>query len=171
MKFLVVHGEKPTRKLTIHRAFVARLDAAARIANQEKFDAIILTGGCTRKGAISEAQMGSDYLSKRVSTRLMLECEARSTSENIRNVRRILADENIGFLTVISSKKRIWRLKYLYHRLWKDMSGKISFASAPDFYWWPYYLAEAFYFLFAFLDPEEKLFARVTKKLFRNAAR
>ena len=72
-------------------------------------------------------------------------------------------------IIAITSRKRIFRIRYLYWRLWRDVYPKIVFVGAKDYYPVFYYFAEFFYFLYDLVDPHERLLVRFVKRIFRNA--
>ena len=69
---------------------------------------------------------------------------------------------------MITSKKKVLRFKYLYYRLWKEVVLKGKFIGTKDNYHCLYPLVERIYLFFVMIDPNESIFARVTKKIFRN---
>jgi hypothetical protein len=167
---IIVHGEKPLRSGGMHPAFRERLDEAVRLIHGNNFDMIVITGGRTRKNAPSESEMGRIYLQNKVSIPIIGENQARTTSENVRLSQVLLEDKNLNQVTVITSQKRIRRAQYLYARLWPEISDRIEFVAARDFYPCYYLLLEFLYRICAYLDPYEKTFARLLKKVFRNSA-
>lgn len=168
-KIIIVHGEKPTRSCAIHPAFIERLKVAIAVCDKEKFDYLIISGGQTRRKCRAESEIGLSYLKGKVSIPVLLEGQARSTSENIRYSREIAGSMEIEKIIAITSRKRIFRIRYLYWRLWRDVYPKIVFVGAKDYYPVFYYFAEFFYFLYDLVDPHERLLVRFVKRIFRNA--
>lgn len=172
MKIIIVHGEKPFRGGQIHREFVARLNKAVQLCREDKFDALIISGGQTRKNISTEARQGFEYLKGKINNRVILEDKSRSTSENIQYTKTLV--NNLGQLDknseiyAITSAKRNRRARYMYFMLWPEAAGAVKFAPAEDAYPWAVSLLEKIYFFFALIDPYEKVFGRVAKKLFRN---
>jgi len=168
MNLIIVHGEKSTSGGRMHPAFKSRLDACISIIKEKPVELIIITGGQTRKNVPTEAKLGFEYLKNKFNTPILLEEKARTTSENIRYSKVLVGHKSLEKIIVISSKKRMFRLKYLYWRLWPEVYSKIRFIKTKDFYSIFFYPLEFFYLIFAIIDPREKLFARFTKKVFRS---
>lgn len=165
-RIIIVHGEKPLSSGQMHPEFIRRLDKCIEIA--QPYDCIIITGGQTRKNAQPEAQQGQQYLLCKLKNKIILEKEARTTSENIRFVKKMILETRNKTFVAISSLKRIPRLKYLYKRLFPETRGSITFLGVMDDYSIWYSLVECCYFLFAVVDPQEKTIVRLFKKIFRN---
>lgn len=168
MHIILVFGEKPLPSGQMHPELGLRLEKAMEIINKDGADLLVISGGQTRHNAPSEAEMGQAYLGNKISIPILLEKNARSTSENIRFTRKLLADRRIDRLTVITGHKRLWRVKYLCRGLWADLYSRTTFIGATDLHSFWYYGAELVYFFFAIVDPAEKYAARLTKKIFRN---
>ncbi|MBI2633254.1 MAG: YdcF family protein [Parcubacteria group bacterium] len=172
MRIAIVHGEKSLASGALYPAFVARLEKVIELHNREPFNLIIITGGATRKNIHTEAEAGETYMRARINAPILLEKNARTTSENVRFSKELIGarapqTENT---TVITSRKRMLRARYLYWRLWStEMYKKIIFVPVRDYYPNSYYLIELFYLLFAIFDPYEKSFARIAKIIFRNS--
>lgn len=168
---LIIHGEKLKRDGKMRKEFKERLDKAIVLARDCDFDEIIISGGRTREGLPSEANVGATYLKGKTTLPIILENRARTTSENVRNTKTLLEEQGteIEEITVITSKERIRRAKYLYKRLWPTIYPFAHFYPAKDYYWPTFKITELLYLLFNFLDPYEKTLAHFAKKYFRNA--
>ncbi len=165
---IIVHGEKPQKGCNPHPEFLRRLEKAVDIANHEEIDGIIVTGGATRKNCKTEAVFGAKYLQDRVSTKVFIEGCSHTTVENIRFTKKFLSDSYLKQVIVISSTKRMLRLKYLYKRIWPEIYGNIMFVGAHDSYGFYFYFLELVYFMYSILDITEYVFPRLTKRWFRN---
>lgn len=171
---LIIHGEKLKRDGGIHEAFLARLNRAIELSKKIEFNYIIVSGGKTRKGFPSEAEVGAYHLKSKtkIEGELISEEESKSTSENIRYARKIIISKGgckiNDKIYVISDRKRACRIKLLYSKLFLEAQGHIEFIFTNSLPWW-YFINESIYFWFAKIDPEEKVFAAITKKFFRNA--
>jgi uncharacterized SAM-binding protein YcdF (DUF218 family) len=171
MNIIIVHGEKPLPSGKIHPEFTNRLILAEKVAKKNKIDLIIITGGKTRKNTRSEAVMGFDYLSNKTQkthAKIILEKDSKTTYENIIFTKKILKNQKIDHAYIISSKKRIFRMKYLYRLSWPKIFKNAEFLGAEDKYPVFFYLTELFYFVLAIFDRKELVFARFSKLLFRN---
>jgi hypothetical protein len=57
----------------------------------------------------------------------------------------------------------------LYSNLFPEITGQSRFIFTDDLYPAYVYLIEKIYLFFAKIDPWEKIFSKITKKIFRNA--
>jgi len=172
MHIILVFGEKPLRSGQMNPELALRLDKAKDAISRGGADLLVISGGQTRKNAPTEAEMGQAYVSSTITIPVLLEKNAHSTSENIQFSKKLLAEQHItpiDRLTVITGRKRIWREKYLFRRLWAAMFHQTTFLPATDLHPFHYYGVELVYLLSAIVDPAEKFIARLTKKIFRNA--
>jgi len=163
-KVVVVFGEKSIRSGEMHPAFKERLDRAVK----QKVDLIVITGGETKRNSDSEAKIGMRYIRGKTSTKVILEDKAKTTVENILFSKKLLERKKIKVdkVIAISSNKRMFRLRYLYWRLWSEVD--VKFLGARDFYPFMFYLQEILYLIVNLFDPYEKTIVRLTRKLFRN---
>src|SRR3989344_9238895 len=168
MNIIIVHGEKPPKFKTMHRELRERLEEALKLLEKESFHLLVVTGGPTRKGVIAEAEIAYQYVKDKVRVPILIEKEARTTSENIRFTKLLLVGKLIDQAVVITSKRRIRRASYLYKKLWHELHPHISFHPAADHRSSVHSLAELFYLLISIIDPYEKYLARIPKKIFRN---
>ncbi|MFA6909484.1 MAG: YdcF family protein [Patescibacteria group bacterium] len=166
--YIIVHGEKPDSTCSIHREFIRRLDKAIKYAQKGTFDGIIITGGITRKNCPSEASMGAEYLRDKTGIPIIIEEASHTTIENIRFTKQLIAQYAPDTLTVVSSAKRMFRIKYLYGQLWPEMQGKFIFVSSSDSYSMFFFALEMIYLVYALLDIGERFIPHITKQLFRN---
>lgn len=166
---IIIHGEKLDRDGSMKFEFIQRLNISVGLIKQHFIDYIIITGGETRKNFPTEAETGFNYLFHKISVPIVLENKARTTVDNILFTKKIIENEEINSVYVVSSKKRMIRIKLLYRILWPEILPKCSFVSAPDRYSMFFYVTEIIYLLLGIFDPYEKTFAFISKRLFRNA--
>lgn len=165
----IVHGEKLLPNGEMHVSFILRLNEALRLVKKEGVDAVLITGGTTRAGLRSEADMGKTYLSTRLHVPILTENESHTTVENIIFSKRLLEAQSDFLPTyIITSKKRVTREKYLYRRLWPTAYENAKYIGTYDTYPIGYRLVELLYFVYAVFDLHEKTLGRLTKKMFRN---
>ena len=164
---VIVNGEKPYKNCQPHREFTKRLKKAIEVANKENIDGIIVSGGATRKNCSTESSFGAQYL-QGLRVPIFTEEHSHTTIENIRFVKQLLINNSLEKLIVISSQKRLLRLKYLYNRIWPEMRGKVEFVGAPDSYGIYFYFLELAYLVYSIFDINEHVLPRLTKKFFRN---
>lgn len=146
-----------------------RLEKAIELAQKEVVDGIIVSGGTTRKNCEAESVFGVKYLQSKTNAKILSEEHSHTTVENIIFTKNILSEYAVNKIIVISSKKRLFRIKYLYQRLWPEMRGKINFVGANDSYGMYFYFLEVIYLIYSIFDINELLLPRLTKKLFRNS--
>ncbi|GIW72697.1 MAG: hypothetical protein KatS3mg102_2239 [Planctomycetota bacterium] len=173
-RVLVVHGEKLRPDGRLRRCFQARLQTALALARRMALDAIVISGGPTRAGLVSEAEAARHWLAERglrPPAPLVLEEHARTTSENVRCVRELLGGRVPALLLVVSSRKRMPRVRLLWARLWPRAYRRARFVGAPDpdlpaVFWFQ----ELLYAPLAVLDPRERTLGRLLRRWFRNAS-
>ena len=174
IKIIIVHGEKTHRTGKIHEAYIERLNKALGLTQKIKPDLIVLTGGRTREIAKSEAELGKEYLEGKgkgkIKTPLLLESRSRTTIENIRFTKKILEKNKIkaGEFFIITSQKRISRIKYLYKKIWPDIYKNSKFIGARDFYPFWFSTYEWLSLLLDTFDIKERFLLAFTKKMYRN---
>lgn len=168
---IIVHGEKPRRDGSMHPAFRERVKVAIEWSRQCQGQYIIVvTGGKTRKKAEPEAVSGAQLLGRTIHTPIFIEDRSRTTIENINFTRALL--KNNGIVTrhyiVVDSRKRMFRLKYLYRKLWPEICQAIQFVPAPDTYPISFYMWEYISYLLDHVDIRERGILRLTKNTFRS---
>lgn len=168
MNYIIIHGEKHNSDCSIHSAFKERLKKAILISKKQKNSIIIILGGKTRKNCISESKAGKNFLRYKIKKKIIVEQKSKTTIENIKFLKKILNHKKFHKLYVITSKKRIFRLKLLYQMFWPGIYLKIKFIPSKDSYPLFFYLKEIIYLLFNYIDSNEKGITFITKKLFRN---
>lgn len=172
---VIIHGEKPLSSCMMHPAFRERLEEAVRVCARVQetgaaIAAVVITGGETRRGCQSEAASGAAFLASRVSVPVLREEYARTTSENVRRVKSLMQARSVAptAYLIMTSKTRLFRVRYLYRRLWPEGFLRAQFVGAKDGYPCWYTLLERLYFLYDLIDPRERTLPRLTKKFFRN---
>ncbi len=170
IKIIIVHGEKTHRTGKIHEAYTERLNKALGLTQKIKPDLIVLTGGKTREIAKSEAELGKEYLEGKTKTPLLLENHSRTTIENIRFTKKILEKNKIKTdeFFIITSQKRISRIKYLYKKIWLEAYKNSKFIGAKDFYPFWFSAYEWLSLLLDTFDIKERFLLAFTKKIYRN---
>ena len=109
-----IRGKEPCRTLA------RRLDVALRYWQQSPTRMLVLSGGPTPDGTITEAEAMAHYLQRGGvdSASLILEKRARNTYENIANSSRLLSERGYtGQLCVVSSDYHLWRAQRDARRL------------------------------------------------------
>ncbi len=167
---VIIHGEKPKPSGSIHPAFLERLKKVIELSQKSPLDLIVVTGGKTRKGVESEAAIGCRYLKSRIQVPILKEDQSRTTIENINFTKKLLSSKIIFFkeIFVITSGKRIFRIKFLYRKLWPEEYGKMKFIPTKDFYPSFFYLYEALSLFLDMFDIKERFLLGATKRFFRN---
>lgn len=179
---LIINGVQFKKDLTTDPEFIARLNKAIELANQSTnnkapIDAIIISGGLTRKDCPSEASFGEQYLKKQITTQsipIFKEEESHTTIENIKFTKNLIEKipefdlNKIEQITIVTTPGRLPRLKYLYKKLWPETQSKTEFvvASYPQNFLLPF--TEFLYLIYSVFDIHEKSLARFTKRILRN---
>lgn len=168
--FFLVLGKKLRSDGSVSREFDRQLWKAGTYLLDDKNAILVISGGQTRKGYPSEAWVGSHSkgLAGISGLRIVLEKESKTTSENIRFVLEMLRHERIGTLTVITGAAHLPRTKLLFKRLWPEICDRLYADSVPSslFDW----VVNSIQYILTRLDPGEKLFVPIAKKLLRNGS-
>jgi len=167
-QIIIVHGQKPPRSGEMSPAFQKRLEKALNLLYVEKISFLVITGGQTKKNTLSEAEQGFHYINKRLAFPTILESESKTTYENVINTKKILKNISFDNLIIITSAERLKRIRYLYKKNWPEVYSKATFLGAGNTRLPMIMLLENLYLIIARLDPQEKIFTPITKKLFRN---
>lgn len=165
---IIVHGEKPLRSGKIDPTFARRLEKALDLTRKTPIDTILVTGGKTRKGFPIEAETGALFLTPKTSLPIIKESRSKNTGENILYAKALLSNKKYDKLIVITSKRRIKRVKYLYSRLFQESYSKIEFVGTKDYY--PFYFSalELLYLFIDVFDPKGTTLEYIGRRLFRN---
>jgi hypothetical protein len=96
--------------------------------------------------------------------RTMLEELSLSTRQNVQYVRKLLEGVPIDELVVISSSGHTARTRYLFRKLWPEVTPVLTFEAA----WQSKFMERCYHcalYAMAVMDPNEKLFFRI-KRMF-----
>ena len=169
--YIIVHGEKSLRNGDMHPAYKSRLNAVLNLIKYHTYDEILITGGYTRDGQVSEAEIGYKYLKPKTNLPIHLEKQAHTTIENVlfTHQHEQCKHEHIQSAVVITSSVRVPRVRYLYKKHWPQLYERVSFIGTQDHYFPLYFLLEYIYWMFDILDPKERYVIKLAKCLFRNA--
>jgi len=139
----------------MHPDLKLRLDKALVLDKAEKFDAIVVSGGVTRRGVISDAAQSQNYLKDKTTTPIILEDRPHSTSEEVRFIKEKLSGNVLDKVVVIVSRPYLKRTQYLYSVLWPELKS-VSFAPSESGVSKLAPVRELVYRFYAWLDPWEK---------------
>lgn len=167
-RIILVHGEKPDPKNHLRPEFKERLDKTLSLSQTHHIDYIVILGGQTQPTVPSESEIGSQYLKPKTKLPILLEPKSKNTGENIMFAKELLKDKQVNKIYVITSQSRLFRIKYLYQRLWPKMFPNIEFVSTKDYYPFYFPILEFIYFLVDIFDPEGKTLEDIAKVIFRN---
>lgn len=165
----VVLGDKLDRSGGLTYEFKQRLDKSIELSKEKKIDTILITGSNTRKGFGTEAEIAYEYIKGKVGSKIILEDKARTTIENVLYSQIILEKEKPETAYIITSDKRIVRVKMLYKKLSPDLYNICIFIPTQDRYMFYFSIIETIYYIFCFFDTKELTIASFAKKMFRNA--
>lgn len=167
-RILIVHAHKSGRDGSLSRQFAVRLDKAAELANSGQFDAMIISGGRTRRGAEIEARQGEQYVRGKCTVPILREEQSKTTYENVVQVKALVTGQPIEQAVVVVGQHQLKRTKYLYARYWPEVAARIEFigVNEPDPQYTP--ALELLYRITARLDPRERVTGWLMKKLWRN---
>ena len=165
MHVILVLGHKPTLS-GMAEEFRRRLKIGVERLRQNESAILVISGGETRSGLPSEAVVGYQQVPEELRERVWLETESRTTSENIERTRELLEGREIKSLTIPTTEAHAIRVWFLLKRLWPEVVDKVIFSDTPSSLldW----LANAASLVVNVVDPNNRLFMPIVKKLFRN---
>lgn len=148
-----------------------RLAKAAELLMSGTGDILVLSGGRTQAGLQSEAEVGLASLPEAVQRRTILETSAKTTSENIQHAKRLLTKlggQAVGSLVIVTSTEHVPRVRCLVRQFWPEVYGRTSFVGVgePEFC---ERLREFVLRILARVDPYDRVFLVIPRKIFRNA--
>lgn len=110
--------------------FQARLDHAWDLYSNKLSDKIILTGGIGEGENLSEAKAGKSYLLEKgvKENNLFMEERGRTSKESLDEVGRILKDQDLDAVILVSDGFHMMRLKKMAH----DLGIKASASPVKD---------------------------------------
>ena len=126
MRLLVVLGYSAGRRNGLHPVCAARLERAARVADA---DAVVLTGGARRDGALPEAELmrraweGSQE-------RVICDAESRITAENAARVAALVRELDAHEVVVVTSWWHRLRAALLFRLLLRVADAQVSVIAA-----------------------------------------
>lgn len=159
----IVLGDQPNPDGTISAGHTARLEAVLNKAKPE--DIVITTGGITVSGALSEAELGEEYLRQRglpTTVGIDLETDSRTTVQNFANTKATILMYPNDRLIVYCGHAQLFKARLL--RLWHwPITRSVRFVALPDYRGIGYILAQlTIGTALALLDPYEVWVARLT---------
>ena len=167
MKGIILHGNKLLPDGSLSLDMKNRIAAMLNLINNDSFDLVIVTGGKTRKGFVSEAEAILDDIQNIISTQILLEDKSRTTYENIKYLKDYLDTNICDEYIVITSKNSLRRFKYLYKKHLPEYFGKIRFVTANNENNLKTFIYECLLYVWQLFDPNEKL-ARPFVRFFRS---
>ncbi len=117
--WLLVFGKRLTNG-SVDADYRMRLDKAAELVTQNQARVVVLLGGATHQGTISEAKAGLGHLSSMGITNrdnIVLEESSRNSLENLHYVRDILHSNKVGSVALISNRYHLARCQIIANSL------------------------------------------------------
>lgn len=105
---------------TIDNEYRLRLERALQLIQQQPKRLILLLGGVTSAGELSEAKAGLLYLQQQnlpEQCNICLEGQSKNTLDNLKNARRILQREHMGSVALISNRYHLARCQLIANSL------------------------------------------------------
>lgn len=165
MKIYLVPGKTLLSDGTIPEDFVLQMEKAVRLLETTPDSRLVITGGVTQPGFVSEAEAGRTLVPTELWYRTIVETMSSSTRQNLKAVKKLLRHFQIDGITVISTRGHKTRTRYLFWRLWPEMLPRLSFEFVG-----PYTvrdrLAHALWLVLTVIDPGERIFLPL-KKFFK----
>lgn len=141
-----------------------QMGKAVQLLENEESATLVLTGGVTRPGFRSEAEVAMAFVPYELQSRAWLEKRSMSTKQNIEHVRDHFMGESemIDSIIVISTPGHELRTRFLFWKLWPKMLPRLSFENVGS-----ESFGERLFHLLLFvvvaIDPEEKVFLPLKK--------
>jgi hypothetical protein len=154
--------------------FLFILKRAIQLVNDNAVNLIIVTGGVTREGYLSEAEVGAEYLWANVAVPVCMEIHSTTFAENVMFMRRQFRgiEKNLEEVYVIArasvTDKEDSRLRFLYRRFWPQAAAVAEFVGTPHVEDFRSVVAEAILKVCARLDPGERWILCWPKIWWRN---
>ena len=127
MRLLVVLGYSAGRRNGLHPVCAARLERAAQVADGA--DAVVLTGGARRDGALPEAElMRRAWEGSR--ERVICDTESRITAENAARVAALVRELGAHDVVVVTSWWHRLRAALLFRLLLREEDARVSVIAA-----------------------------------------
>jgi uncharacterized SAM-binding protein YcdF (DUF218 family) len=126
VRLLVVLGYSAGRRNGLHPVCAARLERAARVADA---DAVVLTGGTRRDGALPEAELmrraweGSQEP-------IICDTESRITAENAARVAALVRELDAHEVVVVTSWWHRVRAALLFRMLFRETGARVRVVAA-----------------------------------------
>jgi len=170
MKVLVLNTKKLKKDCSLDFEYLARIKKTISFCKENKdIELIVISGGKTRANCNYECTYGQKVLENTTNISIKLENKSKTTSESILYTKQLLKGVELDQLFVVSNKKYLLRLKFMYKKLWPKMYQKTTFISAKNHSNLLINLLELVYLLYYFIDPYGTTVEKITKKLFRNS--
>jgi len=166
----IVLGYKLEPDGSLHPYLKKRLDKAKDWLASNPSGLILITGGVTREGYVSEAKVSLAYLEEKGVSReaVLLEQEALATADHPALVKRVLREAGVlvGAVIIITGDYHLARSKRIFERQWHDL-GPVTWVPISGSKWTDW-IKEGILNLIFTLDPESTYIMPWLKKIFRN---
>lgn len=136
MRIILVPGHKSLPSGAASETFKARIAAGVRLMEEDSRYWILISGGITRKGLRSEADLGFSLVPRHLRHRVQLERDAVSTSANVTCVRRMLEGFRLDELVIVTSVYHVPRTRLLVKRYWPEVLPVARFVGVGQSSWW-----------------------------------
>lgn len=178
-RVIIIHGNQPING-KIDPEYADRCYRASKLiylGSRKKYtEYIILTGGETVKGQISEAKSAQqtlqNYLWKlNVHAQVLLEENSKTTGENIAFSEELLQGLGIipDIVVCIGRKSQMNKVRILVKRIWKYGTPEFKFIHGIDNSSRLHKCIDAYIMPFInYIDPRERFFLAWFKRIFRN---
>jgi len=174
MNIHILHGNQLEETGEMSAEYMIR--AVKALTSADLNDTLIITGGVTRPGFKSEAEVGLNFINQQdhpVLPRILLEKRSTTTGENIRFVKELLEQHGLrpSKIFVYHRESALIKAKILYDQLWSG-HPELVFVPCLDNSGWVYKLRSYTLMpLLAYVDPYEKnSLWRWFKRTKRNAS-
>jgi len=129
---LLVLGCRPQHNGRPSAFMVDRARKAVSLFKKNNYSKVLLSGGKTSLKVPEADLMRVMLLNHIPETRIMTECNSKSTIQNAVFCWELLKDNDVKSVTVVTSQFHIPRTKFIFKKLYAHMGSNLKFEPAPD---------------------------------------
>lgn len=163
MNIIIVLGHQllPTGAPSVE--FQARVQQGVLLLSQDQRAVLIISGGITRRGFPSEAEVGRAMVPPWLRARVRLETSSKATCDHPLFVQELLRGNAIDSLTVVTSYDHALRARHIFARAWPGVVPVMKFRTVGSSTLVGQ-AREAILLLLAIIDRKNRVFISVFKK-------
>jgi uncharacterized SAM-binding protein YcdF (DUF218 family) len=144
-------------------------DAIVRLRNC-KHSLLVISGGVTRCGQVSEADGAYELVPVDLRPWVLLEKRSLSTRQNVLYTKALLKSQDVPVddIIVLSLPVHERSVRFLFKQIWPEVLPRFRFQPIGTDPWWKW-VEYAIYDVIRFIDREERFFLPLKKKFIMKA--